>query len=84
MDYGMISKIEKAKIYAEERERIAFESLRVRVKGDNNAPHLVEYHLGSWACDCGFFGSRGVCSHTMAIERILSDMVELGTVQGMT
>jgi len=78
MDYGMISKIEKARIYAEERDRIEFDSLRVRIEGDNDAPHLVECSQGNWACDCGFFSSRGVCSHTMAMERILTDMVEIG------
>jgi hypothetical protein len=79
MDYGMISKIEKAKIYAEERDdRIVFESLRVRLQGDNNsAPHIVEYNMGKWNCGCDFFASRGVCSHSMAIERILRNMVEL-------
>lgn len=78
MDYGMISKIEKAKIYSEERDRIEFDSLKVRIQGDNDASHVVEYHQGDWSCDCGFFGSRGVCSHTMAMERILADMVQLG------
>ncbi|MCP4425104.1 MAG: hypothetical protein GY803_11460 [Chloroflexi bacterium] len=79
MDYGMIGKIEKAKIYAEEgADRIDFESLRVRIQGDNNtAPHIVEYNQGDWSCDCDFFASRGVCSHSMAIERILRNMVEL-------
>ena len=79
MDYGMISKIEKAKIYAEERERIQFEFLRVKLQGDNNQiPHAVEYNNGTWHCDCDFFASRNVCSHTMAIVRILHDMVKLG------
>jgi len=79
MDYGMIGKIEKAKIYAEERDRIiTFESLRAHINGDNNAPHLVEYNRGAWHCDCDFFHSRGVCSHTMAMERVLGNMVERG------
>jgi hypothetical protein len=78
MDYGMISKIEKAKIYSEERERITFLTLKVEIAGDNNAPHIVEYDEGSWKCDCDFFSSRGLCSHSMAIERILRDMVDLG------
>lgn len=78
MDYGMIGKIEKAKMYAEERERIRFESLSVRIKGDNTEPHLVQYDNGKWRCDCDFFNSRGVCSHTMAMERVLADMVEMG------
>ena len=78
MDYGMIGKIEKAKVYAEERERIQFESLTVTLRGDNDAVHDVSYQNGTWKCDCSFFASRGVCSHTMAMERILADMVEIG------
>ena len=78
MDYGMIGKIEKAKFYAEERERIQFESLTVTLRGDNDAVHEVSYKGGTWQCDCSFFASRGVCSHTMAMERILADMVEMG------
>lgn len=75
MDYGMIGKIEKAKIYAEERDRIRFDSFEVTFQGTNNA-HIVGYNHGIWKCDCDFFASRAVCSHTMAIERLLQDMVE--------
>ena len=76
MDYGMIGKIEKAKIYAEERDRIEFESFRVKIEGENNI-HVVTYEDGIWDCDCDFFASRGVCGHSMAMERILENMVEL-------
>jgi hypothetical protein len=79
MDYAMIGKIEKAKMYAEERDRIEFESLSVHIKGDNrNKRHKVDYDKGEWHCDCDFFASRGVCSHSMAMERLLKDMVEIG------
>jgi hypothetical protein len=74
MDYGMIGKIEKAKRYAEERNRIHFISFSVTFDGDNN-PHTVTYNAGHWECDCAFFKSRGVCSHTMALERILAGML---------
>ena len=74
MDYGMIGKIEKAKRYAQERERIQFESFRATFDGDNN-PHTVEYGGEGWKCDCDFFQSRGVCSHTMALERVLERML---------
>jgi len=74
MDYGMIGKIEKAKRYAEERTRIHFESFRATFDGENN-PHTVEFQDGSWKCDCDFFLSRGVCSHSMALERILEGML---------
>lgn len=73
MDYGMIGKIEKAKRYAAERNRIRFESFNVTFAGDNN-PHTVSYNNGEWHCDCDFFHTRGHCSHTMALEIILQGM----------
>ena len=74
MDSGMIGKIEKAKRYAEERDRIHVESLRVNFNGTNNN-HTVELHDGTWHCTCEFFQSRGRCSHTMALEIILENML---------
>jgi hypothetical protein len=76
MDYGMIGKIQKAKRYAEEKERIKFETFRAHFNGTNNA-HTVEFKDGVWICDCEFFLSRKVCSHTMALERILEGMIPL-------
>jgi hypothetical protein len=73
MDYSMIGKIEKAKRYAQERERFEFHSFKVVVKGDNNA-HVVDYENGAWKCDCEYFMSRGRCVHTMALESILEGM----------
>jgi hypothetical protein len=74
MDYGMIGKIEKAKRYASERKRIHFHSLTVSFDGENS-DHTVHYENGEWQCDCDFFRSRGRCSHTMALEMILEDML---------
>jgi hypothetical protein len=74
MDYGMIGKIEKAKRYAEQRDRVRFMSFSVTFQGENDA-HTVTYENNQWDCDCSFFKSRGVCSHTMAMERILADMI---------
>jgi len=74
MDYGMIGKINKAKRYAEQRNRIRFESLAVTFEGENN-PHSVHMDRGVWQCDCDFFQTRGRCSHTMALEIILEDML---------
>ena len=74
MDNGMIGKIEKAKRYAEERERIRFKFFRATFDGDNN-PHTVEFGSEGWKCDCDFFQRRGVCSHTMALERVLERML---------
>lgn len=70
----MIGKIEKAKRYASQRERIHFEAFKVTFEGENN-PHTVVFDGGEWQCDCDFFQTRGRCSHTMALEMILEDML---------
>lgn len=75
MDYGMIGKLEKAKRYAQERNRIHLDSMRVTFDGDNN-PHTVVYKNGEWHCDCDFFQSRSRCSHTMALEMILDGITQ--------
>jgi hypothetical protein len=81
MDYAMIGKIEKAKRYAEQRDRIHFESFKVTFDGENN-PHTVTMNSGVWQCDCDFFHSRGRCSHTMALEKILEYMLPAPVEQG--
>ena len=74
MDSGMISKIQKAKRYAQERERISFVEFEVTFRGDHNS-YTVSCDRGQWNCGCRFFASRGVCSHTMALERVLGVML---------
>ena len=74
MDNGMIRKYEKAKMYAEETDRIQFKSMTVEFDG-KNSPHAVQFENGEWKCDCDFFQTRGRCSHTMALEIILDDML---------
>jgi hypothetical protein len=74
MDSGMIGKIEKAKRYAAERDRVHFHSFTVSMDGENNA-HTVHFENGEWNCDCDFFRTRGRCSHTMALEMILEGMI---------
>ncbi|MEM8858615.1 MAG: hypothetical protein AAGD96_09855 [Chloroflexota bacterium] len=75
MDYALIGKIEKAKMYASEPERIQFESFSVHLTGDNGSVHHVRYDKGKWQCDCLFFKTRGFCTHTMTMERVLGDML---------
>jgi hypothetical protein len=74
MDSSMIGKIAKAKRYAEQRDRITFNDFRVTLRGVH-ADHVVLYREGQWQCDCDFFTQRGVCSHTMAMERVLDGMI---------
>lgn len=74
MDSGMISKIQKARRYAEERDRITVDEFTVTFRGEHDT-YRVTYRQGRLSCGCGFFAQRGVCSHTMAMERILLGMV---------
>lgn len=74
MDSGMVSKIEKARRYAEEQDRVRFTGFEVVFHGDHDT-YTVLYDKGSWNCGCRFFSQRGVCSHTMAMERILAGML---------
>jgi hypothetical protein len=74
MQSSLIGKIEKAKRYAQEPERIRFNELSVSFRGENNN-YTTGYKDGKWHCSCDFFSRWGLCSHTMAMERILTDML---------
>jgi len=72
-DSSLIHKIQKAKLYAEEPERIHFDALRARVDG-NHGTHIVTFADGRWECDCEFFAHHSTCAHVMAVERVLGVM----------
>lgn len=74
MHSSLIGKIEKARRYAQERDRINFTSFKTTFRGSNDQ-HVVEYADGRWHCTCDFFGGWGLCAHTMALERILGEML---------
>ena len=75
MDSSMIGKIEKAKRYAQEKDRVDITGLTATFKGDHDT-YQVGLSFGSWNCQCHFFSSRGVCSHTMAVQRILDELLD--------
>jgi len=74
MQSSLIGKIEKAKRYAQEPERVTFSELSVKFHGENN-DYTIEYKEGKWHCSCRFFSKWGLCSHTMALEKLLVDML---------
>jgi len=71
---SLISKIDKAKRYEHEPERITFRSLDISFNGEN-ATHEVTLSGDAWNCNCGFFAKNGTCSHVMAMQRILAPML---------
>ena len=75
MESAIIGKIEKAKRYAEERERFHFTKFELTFHGDNN-DHHVSFDNGTFVCDCEFFIVHTRCAHTMALtDHLLKDML---------
>lgn len=75
MDYGMIGKIEKAKLYAKEPERITFNSLTVEFSGDNNTYTILLTPEG-WSCTCPGFQAHSLCPHIMTLEMLFKPMIK--------
>ena len=74
MDSSIIGKVDKARRYAEEKERVSVTSFNATFHGNHNT-YEVNYVSGNWQCQCLFFTTRGVCSHTMALQRILAEVL---------
>ena len=74
MQSSLIGKIEKAKRYAQEVDRVTFSDFSVKFRGENNN-YITGYKDGKWHCTCDFFSGWGCCSHTMTLEKILGDML---------
>ncbi len=74
MRSDLISRVEKANRYAGEKDRINIRTLTVDFKGTHDT-HLASYMDGEWKCTCQFFAKWETCSHTMAMQKILGDML---------
>ncbi|OGN99780.1 MAG: hypothetical protein A2Y90_01240 [Chloroflexi bacterium RBG_13_52_12] len=74
MQSSLIGKIEKAKRYAQETDRVTFRELAVKFRGENS-DYDVNFKDGKWRCTCSFFSKWGLCCHTMAMEQILVNML---------
>jgi hypothetical protein len=66
MQSSLIGKIEKAKRYAQEPDRVTL---------------TVSYKDKKWHCTCHFFSQRGTYSHTTALKRLFAGVLptEAGT-----
>jgi hypothetical protein len=81
MNSGLIGKIDKARRYAAERDRMRVSNLQVEFQGENDVHH-VALDSGAWRCTCDFFHGWGACAHTMALERVLDGMVPASAFGG--
>lgn len=74
MHSDLIGKIEKARRYAQEPERIALGELKASFRGGNN-DHEITLSDGRWTCDCDFFRTWQTCAHVMALQKIFDPML---------
>jgi hypothetical protein len=74
MRSSLIGKIEKAKRYAQEPGRVTFSDLTAVFHGEND-DHQLGYTDGKWHCTCRFFSQWGTCSHIMALQHIIGNML---------
>jgi hypothetical protein len=74
MNSSIIGKIDKARKYAEEKDRVRITSFQATFQGDHNT-YEVSFNSRVWHCQCLFFATRRICSHTMALQRILDEVL---------
>jgi len=74
MRSSLIGKIEKAKRYAQEPGRVTLSGLTAVFHGEND-DHKLSYANGKWHCTCHFFSQWETCSHIMALQQILGNML---------
>ncbi|MFA5629465.1 MAG: hypothetical protein WC958_04370 [Dehalococcoidales bacterium] len=74
MQSSLIGKIEKANRYAQEKDRVTFTEFSVDFRGENHT-HVTKYGSEGWSCTCDFFSHWGLCCHTMAMGKILEEML---------
>jgi hypothetical protein len=74
MQSSLIGKIEKAKRYSQETDRITFSEFSVKFRGEHDT-YITSLKEGKWNCTCTFFSNWKICSHTMAMEKILDKML---------
>ena len=75
MNSATISSVEKARRYASEPDRIKFESFSLTFRGGHDT-HTVSMQGDSFTCTCHHFEAHiGMCSHIMAVQRMLATML---------
>ena len=79
MDSTFIKKIEKAKDYAVQPDRINIKTYQAEFRGDNGN-HTITYEGEQWHCDCDYYAGRENCTHIMAMQIMLDGMVSTEAV----
>lgn len=77
MNSSLIGKIEKARRYEQELDRIHFHKAEIEFRGEHDS-YTILLDGPNWRCTCHTFATGfDTCSHIMVLQRILHDMVEV-------
>ena len=71
---SLIGKIQKANLYAREPDRVRFADFSASFQGEHDA-YRVAYADGAWTCSCNFFPAWRTCSHVMALQKLIGQML---------
>ena len=74
MHSSLIGKVEKAKRYAQEPDRVTLSEFSVDFRGEHNN-YTVGYKDNKWHCTCQFFSQWETCSHTMALQQLFAGVL---------
>ena len=74
MHSSLIGKVEKAKRYAQEPDRVTLSEFSADFRGEHDN-YTVTYRSNNWHCTCKFFAQWETCSHIMALQRLFSGVL---------
>jgi hypothetical protein len=74
MQSSLIGKIQKAIMYSREPERVTFSQFSTRFRGEHDS-YDVSFSDDRWSCTCHFFPTSGICSHVMALQKLIGSML---------
>lgn len=74
MHSSLIGKIEKAHRYAQEPERVRINGLSATFHGSHDE-YDVTLADGHWTCNCHTFDAIHTCSHVMALQQLIGQML---------
>lgn len=74
MHSSLIGKIEKAKRYAQEPDRVTLSEFSANFRGEHDS-YTVTYQDKKWHCTCKFFSQWETCSHTMALQQLFAGVL---------
>ena len=78
MHSSLIGKVEKAKRYAQEPDRVTLSEFSADFRGEHDS-YTVAYKENKWHCTCRFFSQWETCSHIMALQQLFSEVLPVET-----